>query len=365
MKLKFTVRAECCMFSNKPDHLVVYMKSNGYHVVLHVEDKKDHPEIFTKKQVGGQVCDYIMLNKMLHGHPSIAVLTTYNKTKVCWDPDCSDEMIEDAQRFSKESLNSTVKTLSSLSESQQDQTSVGQGAPPAGDEGLTTPPVSQPKQPLKSSPPEMLRETATSVTNEPGSSNGTIRSIEYDEATYPPEKILSVLCNAIILSLKIGLSTIKIDASGLRQGQTVLVLRSKGAQGESNGKPYEWRVENRNAVLSGPWTSVNRDEPKEFIVTSIVGVGSTSRCWGAVVESDDAGSCFHSCVVKYWIKIWDEDTNEYIDEEEMVSQSDKSSQQEVENYKKIYNNLLFSDSHTSVGRFIINGVWCVSHCLRL
>ena len=359
--VELVVRMECSMFSNKPDHFVLYVKNNkSYYPVLTVEDKKEHSTVFNTQRVLSQVNDYIMLNKMLHGHPSVAILSTFNQSKVCQDPVCDEDLMKDSDRFSNESLEKIAKMLVIPPETQNDQTSVGEIAPPPADveEGFVTPPATQPKQPLTDSPPELLQDEEHDTRTD-GQSDNRTPFVVYSEETYGPTQLFSVLCNAMLVSMKIGLQRIKMYCGGLKSGQTVLVLRSKGKLEEdgqgSREKIHEWRHQDTDIGLSGPWTKFT-DEKREYVVTSLVGVGSTSRCWGAVIVDDN--TCY-SCVVKYWIKIWDPEANEYLQKNAIEKESGDSSQREVDNYNNVYSDLFFTENQVCVGRQVINGVWCV------
>ena len=331
--LKLMVRSECSMFSNIPDHLVLHARYNNRHTILTVEDKKDHNLVFTSEKVASQMKDYVMLDRMLHGSPSIAVLSTFNESKICWDPQCDEKMIKDQNRFSDESL-LEIKTKF-----------VPPPPPPPPAEDMQTPPASEPKQPKTNSPPELVTERTGQV----GSHSGK-GSVCYSNETYGPTKLLSVLCNAIILSMKIGGDKIKIDRGGLKSDQTILVLNS-------NETKHEWRCQENDIDLSGPWANFT-DDSREYLITSLVGVGSTSRCWGAVILDTTNNKCY-SCVVKYWIKIYDFEQKTYLEKNMIEEESKQASKQEVDNYNVIYKDLFFSDGHNYIGRQIINGVWCV------
>merc|ERR1711935_396518 len=102
---------------------------------------------------------------------------------------------------------------------------------------------------------------------------------------------------------------------------------------------YEWRTQSGDVKVDDSLIDFN-DNNKEYLVRTLVGVGSTSRCWGAVVIPDkNTPQKGFSCVIKYWIKIWNEGSNEFYKKDHIEKESNQTTEKEVENYKKIYENL--------------------------
>ena len=104
------------------------------------------------------------------------------------------------------------------------------------------------------------------------------------------------------------------------------------------------------------------DNHNEYLVRTLVGVGSTSRCWGAVVipYNNIMPQNGFSCVIKYWIKIWDKDTKEYYDDGWIAKESEQTTGKEVANYKKIYGNIFFPTGKGGcVAQKKLNNTYCV------
>ena len=355
--IELNYRTECSMFSNRPDHFVISAGYQKYHTMFPVETKKEHKAVFTSDSVASQVCDYTMLNKMLTGRPSLAILTTFNQSKIVWDGDCKD-VVETEGRFTREALKKTVDSI--INTMKRSNESIPEPPVTANDDDYTTPQATtkHSRTPLTDSPPELVEAPKEEA-------NHKIPLI-YSKDQYNPYQLLSVLCNVVIASLNKGLDKIKTQTGNLQDGQTILVLKGKERKIKKKKKKkkreplYEWRAQRGEVNVADSWMDF-KDSQEEYLVRTIAGVGSTSRCWGAVViPDDDKKQEGFSCVVKYWIKIWDKDTKEYMQEKTIEKESRETTGEEVENYKKIYGDIFFPEGRGGcVGQKKLNNTYCV------
>ena len=351
--IEFGYRRECSMFSNKPDHYVILANYQKFKTLVPVEVKKDHEKVFTAPSVAAQVYDYAMLQKMLTGQPSLAVLTTFNQSKIVWDPDCND-VAKTEDRFNVDKVKTTVKSV--ISTMKRSNLPPPPPPPPLPTNGngddFQTPEANTKslQNPRTVSPPEVITEPQN------GGADGP-RRLMYSKQTYEPRQLLSVLCNVVIASLNKGLDKIKIQTGNLHDNQTILVLKERNE--DPRKKLHKWRTQSGEVEVDDSLMDF-KDNNKEYLVRTLVGVGSTSRCWGAVVIPDkNTPQKGFSCVIKYWIKIWDEDINEYYEEDEIATESNQTTKKEVENYKKIYRNLFFANNRCRVVQKKLNNTYCV------
>jgi hypothetical protein len=349
--IELDYRTECSMFSNKPDHYVILVNYQKFQTVFPVEVKKDHEKVFTSSSVGAQVCDYTMLQKMLTGQPSLAVLTTFNQSKIVWDPDCNNvAKTEGRLKKVETTVKSVINTMERSNPPPPPPLLLTNGNGDGDDFKTPEANTKSLQNPRTVSPPEVITEPRNRGADD-------TRRLMYSKQTYEPRQLLSVLCNVAIASLNKGLDTIKIQTGKLHDNQTILVLKE---QKEKPGKKlYEWRTQSGDVKVDDSLMDFN-DNNKEYLVRTLVGVGSTSRCWGAVVIPDkNTPQKGFSCVIKYWIKIWNEDNNKYYDEDHIAKESNQTTGKEVENYENIYGNIFFTKENCRVAKKKLNNTYCV------
>jgi hypothetical protein len=92
-------------------------------------------------------------------------------------------------------------------------------------------------------------------------------------------------------------------------------------------------------------------EEEEYYLLDLLGDGSTSRAFRAVTRSGD------ECVVKMYIRRYDEDRKEVIRRADFLRQAKAAVEREVQNYHEIYQDLR---DHV-FWRLLDNDLYCVIH----
>jgi hypothetical protein len=172
---------------------------------------------------------------------------------------------------------------------------------------------------------------------------------------YNSHSLFTVFCNAIVASLNMTQKKPSIfddtfqTEGRLKKGSVVLELYGSGLP----GMRHKWQdLPNDLCICGGEW-KYEEDHQGPFLIVQLLGAGETSRVWRAVVQSQDKKTAY-ACILKYWIKVYDESNKKMFESTEIEHESNSSTTREVAYYKKIY-----GDFASFVGRKKLNSRWCV------
>jgi hypothetical protein len=338
---ELNTRIETSIFSNKPDHHVVFYGDTLYGLVpvLYVETKTE----------SGQILDHIMTGKLIYGNYAFGVLTNFNKSRVMWkkDSQCSNAASEKQRLAESNILN--VLTLKPRAE------------PPAA---FLLPAAASPgvtrgdKEPISGSSPEHVSTSQeTQLVVHRGQQHESLLHTLVQSDEYKSHSLFTILCNAIVASLKLKMEQNKppifddnFQTEGrLEKGSVVMELHGSGSQ-ETR---HKWQVLPNNLDVCGGEWKYEEEHQGPFLIVQLLGAGATSRAWRAVVQSHDKETTY-TCIIKYWIKVSDESDNTVLNSQEIEDKSNNSTTIEVANYKMIY-----GDFASLVGRKKLNSRWCV------
>jgi hypothetical protein len=382
-------RMEANIFSNKPDHMVVYNSVNGDLLpVLNVEVKMPHCKVFEQTKIYGQIFDYLMTSKLQHGKSTFGIVTTFRKTKAVWVPDDhSDDVAQKEGRMTESNLANLLKPilLSQATEATAESLPTRRTVTPPKflcHEGKNECVYSSKEK----NEPEVNKECVYSskVKNKAKVNNECVRKINASEETYAAHHLFTVLCNAIIAALLAGQETLTIfnekfeNQGSLPAGQVVLVLMSP----QTGNVYHKWIKLQKGIIVNGPLkfrkqkvyeclkqkastsrklkvsecskqeasasckqkvSECSEHEVSEFYIVEYIGVGSTSRVWRSVVKvkNDDSEKkeVWVTCVIKYWVYMYNEETKEWLTNANVTKKSKEKADKEVEMYKAVYSEL--------------------------
>lgn len=299
------LRHEASLFSERPDHIVVYDSVMNVPVLV-VEDKKPLPKSSTLTGGGeattpiGQVFDYFMGMKSQGCSCPFAVLTTFKKSIILWE-----ENNEKSKRIAKGSnrLNELLGKIKKKTDSEHPNESKQSIIPVGG------PPATVQKAPrvreVSESPPKLIPEDNPyekfDIDFKPMDAKDR-KLLCSDE--FEMEDIVRVFWTAIICGLipreeKASDRTIFRPTVGTFDALRLMAGSKKGN--------YTWgtlrvrAVTKIDAVHKQP--SRGKKNPKAYYATSIVGMGATSK---AFITLDGNG---FECVIKMYTKQVDDDGN--------------------------------------------------------
>jgi hypothetical protein len=328
--VKLDIRHEYSIFSNRPDHFVVFDNRTGAPVVA-VEDKKPWKD-GNKAQHGcgpavGQVFDYLSAMKCFgHAFPFV-VLTTFAESTLFWFDDNESKAI--AMNQSNRRSVGTIKDHFARHLSLTTETKTP--SPPEAKPWEVTPPDQE----------EPMTEGPTFHVNEKK------RSLKCSEE-FGSKDLVCLFYNAIMCGLASGSHSSKQDIHILKTGENI----DCGAL-KMTADSYEWG--RLHAVVGDPIPGSSRPrraarkQKKAYYVIAVIGQGSTSKVFHAV---DDDGQ---EVVIKmYTDRMNDKDDSLLLDFEAFKEKSKTSTATEIANYEEIYPFL-----KGKVAYKFINGFSCV------
>ena len=285
---KFYVHHEFSLWSDRPDHIVLY-DAAGNDPVLVVEDKKPlkheftHTEDEKNKNVLGQIFDYLMAMRCLGHSAPFAVLSTFEKSWLFWgqDEDSNkivglEDRLEEVKAKIRTAIDSPTKADAAINYTQ--------------------------------SPPKC--ESPKSVTNAPETNQDTHFSSEFkkhvDNKTlcqseaYGSKQLVPLLVTAIICGLaRNPTSPPKKYSSDRKRYNDIALHLTK--------ESYDWG--HLNCRLGHPivtpgdsgtpgdlGTPGDSGTPRDFFAIQILGRGHTSKVFDAY---DGSGN---RCAIKMYIK---------------------------------------------------------------
>jgi len=268
------------------------------------------------------------------------------------DPKCN-AVAKEKQRLAKDNITDNL-SLEKIAASVRSASWPLTLKPTESGEAFQSPAAASPgdpdgDDPTSISPPELVSASQVAQVvardGQQPESRTIAQSLEYE-----PHQLFTVFCNAMVASLKMEQIKPSIfDDSFHKNGRLKkdsVVLELNGS-----GSGHKWKILPEDVrVCGGEWV-YKKSHGGPFLIVQLLGSGETSKVWRAVTKKENTS---YACVIKYWIKVFDESTNETWDIKKIQRESKKSTGDEVTNYKKIY-----GDFSSLVGRKKLNSRWCV------
>lgn len=331
---KFYVRHEFSLFSDRPDHLVLYDAETN-DPILAIEDKMSWDnnndnnggdgdgdgEDKIPGPVRGQVFDYIMELRAFGHFAPFVVLTTFLQSWLFWQGDEESNEVVSVDNKLPYALRSLADPVS--------PTRVGKGK-------KTTP-----------SPPELIVEKieSTAVSKfEILERNGMQMS-----AAYGSDKLVPLLYTALLCSLGRNPAARCRTTFKLSEGHNGLALKL-------DEKSYEWghlKITVGVPVQFQPKNSGTKSRPaayrpyskKAFFVARKIARGATSKVFGAY---DKDG---HPCVIKMYVKRADDASGKPLTIDESRKQGEELCRLEVDRLTTFYDFLEGKVSYELLNKF--------------
>jgi hypothetical protein len=289
----FWLHHEVSIFSDCPDHVVV-VDSDTETSVLAVEDKKPfYDDIGELGYVLGQVFDYVMSMKLFGDSTPFAVLSTFERSWLCWQDDPESNKLASNQKARVEILEGTSTDSSSKKEK-------------------TPSPLDLKKEDVLSKGDCEFIETADTETE---------RRLCISKAV-DSKDLVRLFYTAMLCGLSRNPNARKHVLKGYLNGYSGQALRLR-----RDKEGYTWG----NLVSKGSSSKGNLEiakDPAAYYIIDLIGRGQTSK---AFLAFDANGE---ECVIKMYVKRDDEDGN-ILDEQEMDALAKKQCTTEVANLKKL------------------------------
>jgi hypothetical protein len=301
------IRHQQSIFSQRPDHVVVYDVESNVPIIA-VEDKKPAlPTIFTRN-TAGQVLDYAVSMRSFGHQAPFVVLSSLKQTFVTWlDESLPQDLAAGRGRIKAVPTNGSSPSVARAANAlnQADET------------------PSPPNLIDRDSPPPALGSQAPSDSQKLVFTANAERKVCRSASEYNSSQLTRVLYSAILCGLQ------GLDRSSAKLITPFKVLGAERCL-ELSENSYSW-----GTISSKPNVRTRlrqgQSSKKKYYVVGVIGSGNTSKVFQAV---DLEGNEY---AIKMYVRRFDGDT--YLTKKEFEENGRRSVTTEVENFNVIYSEL--------------------------
>jgi hypothetical protein len=308
-KIHLNVRHEQSIFSQRPDHVVVYDVESNLPIIA-VEDKKPASKGILTRNTAGQVFDYAVSMQSCGHKAPFVVLSSVDETYVTWlDESLPRALAAGHGRIEAVSMNGSSPSVerSANAVDQVDETP----SPPNLIDGDSCPPQAQVL--VKSQAPSGSQQLMFEANAE--------RKFCRSTNVYNSSQLTRVLYSAILCGLQ-GVD--RSSAKSITRFTPPSACDAKHCL-ELSEDSYDWGTISSNRKRP---TRLKASPKKKYYVVGVIGSGNTSKVFHAV-DLD----C-KEYAIKMYVKRFDGNT--CFTKEEFEENGRKSVNTEVENFKLIY-----------------------------